>query len=90
MHFKWQIFCGKCQQWFFAASDNAKWESKLFWKMTEDHYAQARNEGRRWCIHSGFKTQGQSQPKSETEGSGSSKNCDFTVKFKNNVDIREF
>ena len=31
--------------------------------ISEDHYAQARAESRRWCIHPGFKT----QPKSETE-----------------------
>ena len=40
----------------------------------EDHYVQARVEHRLWCINPGFKTHGQSQPKSKTENtSGSTK-----------------
>ena len=31
------------------------------------HYTQARVELRQWCIHPGFKTHGQSQPKSKTQ-----------------------
>ena len=33
-------------------------------ELTEDHYAQPREDCKWWCIHPGFETQGQSQPKS--------------------------
>ena len=50
------------------------WSPDLARGGSDDRYAQMRTEHKEWCIHSGYKTHGQSQPKPETEGTSGTAN----------------